>query len=273
MTSWDVQTIAVPDGHLAYVVAGSGPPLVLLHGGALDHRLWAPQFGPLAREHRVLAVDARGHGWSSTPTKPFRHADDVAGLLEVLDLGPATLVGLSLGAGTVTETAIVRPDLVTAAVVSGAGIPEPDFRDPGLLAIGEEWERAAARGDRDAWLAAFLRLGRGPGRGPEDMPPGVDDAVDAMARRTLDAHIGEATPVVGTPVAGIRERAGEITVPALAMIGVDDWPDHRRFARELVEPLGGDCVELRGGHYPNLEDPDRFTAELLRFLGSLRARP
>ncbi len=65
--------LELPDGHLAYREAGSGPPLVFLHGGALDHRMWDRQIEPLSRGHRVTALDARGHGASSTPTAPFRH--------------------------------------------------------------------------------------------------------------------------------------------------------------------------------------------------------
>ena len=55
-------------------------PLVLLHGGAVDHRMWRPQLDAFP-ERRVVAVDARGHGRSSTPSSPFRHCDDV---IEVL---------------------------------------------------------------------------------------------------------------------------------------------------------------------------------------------
>src|SRR4051794_3494653 len=77
MTSAELKRVDLPDGHLAYLDAGSGPAVVLLHGGGLDHRMWDDQVPAMAAEFRVLAVDARGHGWSSTPTRPFRHDEDL----------------------------------------------------------------------------------------------------------------------------------------------------------------------------------------------------
>ena len=59
-------TVPVDNGHLRYREAGAGPPVVLLHGGGLDHRSWDDQVGPLSADHRVITPDARGHGGSST---------------------------------------------------------------------------------------------------------------------------------------------------------------------------------------------------------------
>ena len=86
-------TVPVDNGHLRYREAGGGPPVVLLHGGALDLRSWDDQLGPLSADHRVITPDARGHGGSSSATAPYRHCDDLAALLRALDTGPVTLVG------------------------------------------------------------------------------------------------------------------------------------------------------------------------------------
>src|SRR5690242_1322104 len=104
MKSSELRRIEIPDGHLAYLDTGSGTPVVLLHGGTLNHRMWDDQVGPLvAAGHRVIAVDARGHGGSSTAAAPFRHCDDLAVLLRALGAGPAVLVGVSMGASTVLD--------------------------------------------------------------------------------------------------------------------------------------------------------------------------
>jgi pimeloyl-ACP methyl ester carboxylesterase len=85
--------LEVPGGEIAHRDAGSGPAVVLLHGGYLDHRMWTPQLASLADDHRVVALDARNHGGSSTATGPYRHCDDVAAVIRRLDLGPAVLWG------------------------------------------------------------------------------------------------------------------------------------------------------------------------------------
>lgn len=71
----------IPGGWLNYEDDGSGEPVVLLHGGGLDLRMWDRQLQPLVDAgYRVAHVDARGHGASSTPISPFRHCDDIAAL-------------------------------------------------------------------------------------------------------------------------------------------------------------------------------------------------
>ncbi|GLZ48774.1 hydrolase [Actinomycetospora sp. NBRC 106375] len=254
---------------------GHGPPVVLLHAGALDHRLWTPQVAELARSRRVVALDLRGHGWSPTPDVPFRHVDDVVALLRALDTGPATLVGISLGARTAVDVALEAPELVDRLVVSGAGAGEPDFRDPGILDLFTRWARAEQERDPDAWVEIFLRLGFGPDRALADIDPAVVDPVREMARTTLRRHVPDGPPVPPTPVADAREQASALAVPVLAVVGELDWPDHRRLARELAaEAPDGGVVAIPGAaHYPNLEQPEAFIALLREQLAALIGAP
>src|SRR3954468_6965013 len=67
---------------------GGGRPGVFLHGGGLDHRMWDRQASAFAVTNRVVLVDARGHGESSTPTHAHRHCDDLAVALRALGVGP-----------------------------------------------------------------------------------------------------------------------------------------------------------------------------------------
>jgi 3-oxoadipate enol-lactonase len=249
---------------LHHVARGSGPPVVLLHGGALDHRLWEPQLDALAGTHRVVAPDLRGHGWSPTPHAPFRHADDVAALLRALDLGPATLVGISLGARTAVDVALEAPELVERLVVSGAGAGEPDFRDPWIHDLFAGRARAEQERDPHTWVEIALRLGFGPDRALTDVDPPVLDHVRAMTWTTLERHVSDGPPVRPTPVPDARARSRALRVPVLAVVGLLDAPDHRRLARELAaEVPDGRVVEIPGAaHYPNLEQPAAFTCAL-----------
>ncbi|ANY08179.1 alpha/beta fold hydrolase [Pseudonocardia sp. HH130630-07] len=264
-------TVPIPDGHLAVVDTGAGHPVVLLHGGVLDHRMWEPQITPLAQEYRVIAPDLRGHGRASTPVVPFRHGDDVAALLRALDLGPATLVGISLGAGTATDTALDHPDVVDSLVLSGAGSSVPDFRDPWTTELLADW--AAAERNRDAarWLEIFLRIGIGPYREVADVDPTVTNAIRAIATDTLTRHVPDGSPVLPTPGDRPLERATTLRVPVRAVIGTLDSDDHIRMPREIAEAAGGDVIEIPGAaHYPNLEQPEAFTATVLDFLRGQR---
>jgi pimeloyl-ACP methyl ester carboxylesterase len=102
----DVAWLDTEDGRLAYHDTGTAHPLVLLHGGLLDHRMWDDQIPVLAPLYRVIAPDTRGHGASANASRPFRHADDLAALLRHLDTGPAILARVSVGAGIAVDTAL-----------------------------------------------------------------------------------------------------------------------------------------------------------------------
>jgi pimeloyl-ACP methyl ester carboxylesterase len=92
-----------------YEEAGSGDAVLLLHSGGTDLRMWDDQMPALAARYRVIRADARGHGRSPTPVEPFRQCDDIAALIRHLGVGRATLVGVSMGGGAATDTALAYP--------------------------------------------------------------------------------------------------------------------------------------------------------------------
>ncbi|GGL04174.1 hydrolase [Sphaerisporangium melleum] len=246
---------------------GTGRPLVLLHGGFLDHGMWDDQIPVLAARHRVIAPDARGHGRSANATEPFRFTDDLAALLRHLDTGPATLVGVSMGAGIAVDTAIEHPELVGSVVVSGAGTSEPYFTDPWTTRAMAAWYSAMAAGDLNASIEGFLAFAAGPHRTLGDLDPDVVDRLRRMARATMSKHTrGEADLLV--PVRDTWKRAAEIGVPVLAVNGTADSPDHLGMAERLVRTVSdGRAVSIDGtAHYPNMERPEEFNKILADFL-------
>ncbi|MGJ5749195.1 alpha/beta fold hydrolase [Streptomyces puniciscabiei] len=270
LASVPTRSLPTADGSLAYREAGSGPPLVFLHGGFLDQRVWDDQIPAFAPHHRVIAFDARGHGGSANATAPYRNTDDLAALLLGLDAVPAVLVGVSMGGATAVDCALEHPGLVRAVVVSGVGTSEPVFRDPWALDVFAAQRQALAAGDLDGWVDAFNRFTVGPHRDPADAPPEVLRRVREMALATLAKHTaGE--PDRRVPVTATWERAADITVPVCAINGALDAPDHLAMATRLTSLVpGAHSVSVPGtAHYPNMEDPARFNAELSAFLNRL----
>ncbi|MEU7433913.1 alpha/beta hydrolase [Streptomyces sioyaensis] len=246
---------------------GAGQPLVLLHGGFVDHTMWDAQIPALAARYRVLAPDARGHGRSANATAPFRHTDDLAALLRHLGTGPAILVGVSMGAGIAVDTALEHPELVRAVVVSGAGTSEPYFTDPWTTKTFATWQSAMAAGDLDASVEAFTLFAAGPHRTLDDLDPEVVGHLREMTRRTLSKHTaGE--PNLLTPVRDTWNRIANIDVPVLAINGAIDSPDHIGMAERLTRTVAdGRALSIDGAaHYPNMERPDAFNEALEGFL-------
>ncbi|MER5646351.1 alpha/beta hydrolase [Streptosporangium sp. NPDC002524] len=247
--------------------AGSGPPLVLLHGGFLGHGMWDAQIPAFAPYHHVIAPDARGHGRSPNATEPFRHTDDLAALLRHLGTGPAVLVGVSMGAAVAVDTALEHPELVRALVVSGAGTGEPYFTDPWTTRSLATWTSAMAAGDLVASIEAFTLFAAGPYRTLDEVDPDVVRRLRRMAAETMGKHTAD-EPDWLVPVRDTWARAAEIDVPVLAVHGAVDSPDHIGMAGRLAETVAhGRAVSVGdAAHYPNMERPGVFNEILADFL-------
>ncbi|MEW1954718.1 alpha/beta fold hydrolase [Terrabacter sp. NPDC080008] len=262
--------LELDNGHLTYTDTGPhrGDGLVvLLHGGGLDHRMWDDQVPVLARTHRVVVPDLRGHGLASTLDVPIRHCDDVAALVRHLDAGPAILVGVSMGGGAATDTALEHPDAVRAIVVSGTGTSAPTFSDPWVLGILEEWQRSIAQRDAQAYVEASLAFCAGPQRSMDEVG---GDTVARCRRMLTDTLARHASPdaVMPQPVEDAWDRLGEIDVPVLALCGALDSRDHRDMGRRLAAGVRrGRYEEVPdGAHYPNMEQPAAWNAAVDAFV-------
>jgi pimeloyl-ACP methyl ester carboxylesterase len=114
--SYDHSGTAMLNGvALYYATAGSGPPVVLLHGGLANSDYWGNQVAALRAHHMVIVMDSRGHGRSARDRRPFGYdlmADDVVALLDHLKLPKADIVGWSDGAIIGLDLAIRYPDRV-----------------------------------------------------------------------------------------------------------------------------------------------------------------
>ncbi|MCO5998906.1 alpha/beta fold hydrolase [Actinoallomurus rhizosphaericola] len=263
----DLSWFDTEDGRLAYRELGTGHPLVLLHGGFLDHHMWDGQIPVLASRYRVIAPDARGHGASANARRPFRHTDDLAALLRHLDVGPAVLAGVSMGASTAVDTALEHPDLVRALVVTGAGTSEPEFTDPWTVEALGAATAAMAAGDLEGAIDAFALFAAGPYRTLDDVDPEVLRRVREMARRTMSKHTADEGNLL-IPVPETWARAARITAPLLAVNGDLDSPDHIGMAERLAGLVahGGTATVEGAAHYPSLERPDAYNRILLDFL-------
>lgn len=107
---------------IPYTVEGDGEPVVLIHGGIGQIEVWEPVSAELARTHRVIAYDQRGHGRSQAPGTPDmrKHIADAAAIIEQVVGGPATVVCWSGGGSVGLGLTVARPELVDRLIVMEA---------------------------------------------------------------------------------------------------------------------------------------------------------
>jgi 3-oxoadipate enol-lactonase len=249
-------------------IAGEGPPVVFVHSGICDSRMWDPQWEAFQRHHKVVRFDLRGFG--RTPLSPgaFVPPQDVIDLLDELALGPAALVGASMGGGIDLQVAVERPDLVSALVLVGSGVRGHEWSE--VVTQGwEEEEAALERGDLDAAVEVNLSTWvDGPNRTAADVDPEVRAKVAEMQRRAFELGLAEPGAEEQPLVRDVGDRLGEIAAPTLVVIGEQDVPDVHvvaaRFEREL--PNARIVRIANAAHLPSLERPREFNEVVLGFL-------
>ena len=218
MSAWSESgVIAEVNGtRLAYEVAGDGPPVVLVHGFALDRRLWDDQVEAFAAQHRVVCYDLRGFGASADP----RVGEDLRALLAHVGIRGGALVGLSLGGWVVLEFALTYPELVNALVLVDAVVRQYSFPRGGganLQLVNQVARMSGLREAKELWLAepVFERSREIPG-------------VAARLRRMVEDYRGwqflhDNPHTTMQPPA--LERLAEVAVPTLVIVGGRDHPD------------------------------------------------
>jgi 3-oxoadipate enol-lactonase len=213
-------------------VAGAGSPVVLIHAGICDSRMWDPQWEVFPAAHRTVRYDLRGFGRSPVPPQPYSHGRDLIALLEELGIQQATLVGASLGGRVALEVAVAHPEVVDALVVADAALPGFAWSDQ-VTAFGAEEDAAVERGDLDAAVGANLRMWvDGPRRPPSVVDPAVRELVRQMQRRAFELQV----PVWQDAqeellVSDVARRLSAVRAPTLVVVGEQDVSDFQRSPR------------------------------------------
>ena len=263
----DTGWVEVGPTRLFYEARGSGPAVVLIHGGFLDHTMWDPQMPALADSNRVIRFDVRGHGKSAAVPDTFSHHEDLRKLISQLELDRPVLVGHSLGGRIAIDYALAYPDESGALVLVGPGLSGFALDSPELAEFSTQASQAHSSGDYDLATEFFQRAWTdGPSRTPEDVDPGVREKVRALIRYNAQRWRPESVVAHLDPPA--TDRLADISVPMLIIVPELDMPDILEIAA-MLEAQVSDVRIVRipnAAHMVNLETPARFEQVLLEFL-------
>jgi pimeloyl-ACP methyl ester carboxylesterase len=267
----------LPTGiRMYYEVHGeSGDPFLLLGGTGSDHFLWTAHLPALSARFRVITPDPRGTGATTRPADPATctmqvMAQDAAGLLDVLQLGPAHVAGLSLGSAVAMELGASRPDLVRSLHLHGAWAKS----DRWFNEMMEIMEYPARLGD----LRGFLRLAL-PNIASRELLNDetayaafergfFDDNPFPPSREGVLGHLHADKTHDATP------RLAAVRAPTLVATGEHDLMVRPDYGREVARLIPGARFHLfegpRASHIALFEMPEDFRRETFGLVDGLR---
>jgi pimeloyl-ACP methyl ester carboxylesterase len=259
--------LQVDGAHIHYRRSGAGFPVVFLHAGVADSRMWEPQVAGLSDYFDVITPDMRGFGESEPPSHAWSPTADILALMDALGLRDAPhLVGCSIGGRTAIDFTLEHPDRVSKLVLVGAGVSGQENGDENDSLYAEIIAAEKAK-DLDAMNVAEMKLWLvGPGRSVTHVDQRLRDLFLDMNGRALQNYSANAPMKKGEPPA--VGRLGEIKAPTLVIVGDHDLPDIQKTADLLASTISGARKVLvqDAAHLPNLEHPKEFNRLLLDFL-------
>lgn len=260
--------ISVDDIHLAYTDTGLGQPVVLLHGYPFNRSLWTEQVSALINSCRVITPDLRGLGESDSrpgAATMSRMAQDVAELLDHLEISRAVVGGLSMGGYVALAFYKQFPSRVRALILADTRA-QADTEE-GKQTRFQQAEKALAEGM--AGIADSML--------PKLLTPETVSKRPEIVKRVRDMMLKTKPEGAAGALLGMAERddqrplLSQIACPALILVGREDpitpVHDSEKMHREIA---GSRLVVIdHAAHVSNLERTEQFNDELVQFLNSL----
>lgn len=266
-----VKALALPSGvTLEYAEQGdpAGAPVIMLHGVTDSWRSFEPALPHLPRSLRVFALTQRGHGNADRPAAGYRtreFATDVAAFADALELGPAVVVGHSMGATNAKRFAIDHPGRTRALALVGSFATYRN--NPALVEFWESDVSRLADPIEPGFVRAFQESTLARPVPPAFLDLVVQESLKVPARVWRSAFAGFLED-------DFAAELGRIAAPTLLL-----WGDRDAFApRADQDILAGAIPHARlvvyegAGHALHWEEPGRFAADLTRFIDGLPGR-
>jgi len=264
--------LQVRGGNLYYETSGEGPPLVLIHAGFLDSRMWDEQFQLFAKVARVIRYDVRGYGRSSRPNEEYSDAEDLLALLQHLNIESASILGISNGGRIALDFVSVHPSMVNSLILVSPGIRRYKSSGP---EEDREWEELDKKGDLQDLAISENRI---------DDAVNMDLEIWASAQgatsknriheiATANSHIHKNPPnkLQKSPEPPAFTKLNQIRIPTILIVGDQDVKGMQLMAKRLHELIPGSRLSvIRGAdHIANMSRPEEFNAIVSSFLQEL----
>jgi len=277
MMNFDLRHVSIHGHDIGYRMAGEGPALLMIHGIAGSSRAWREVMPTLARHYTVIAPDLIGHGQSDKPVGDYSlgaYAGGMRDLLGVLGVERATMVGQSFGGGVALQLAYQHPECCERLVLVDSGglgrevswvlrlmtLPGTELIMPALFPSmvrerGNDISRMLHR--------RGVRMGR-----IGEMWSAYASLTKSANRQAFVRTIRAVIDPGGQTVSALDRLYLAAQLPTLIVWGKNDTIIPVSHAHAAHEAIPGSRLEIIDdcGHFPHVEDPERFLGVLLEFL-------
>jgi len=227
-----------------YAVYGSGPPVILLHGGLANADYWGNQIKALMPRRTVIVMDSRGHGRTTLDTRPYGYdlmADDVVGLMDFLQIPKADVVGWSDGGILGLDLAIRHKDRVGKVFAFAANTVTSGVMDDV---------------EKNPTFAAFIKRA------------GDEYRAYSATPKEYDAFVEQISKMWASEPNWSDAQLAAITAPVLVVDGDHDEAIKREHTEYIAAaiPHAGLLILPNASHFAFLQDPELFNFAMLHFL-------
>lgn len=250
-----------------YDVVGEGEPVVFLHAGICDRRMWTPQMDPLAQQFRLYRYDMRGFGQTTVADMEFSHLEDLEAFLNHCQLDAAHLVGCSKGGTLSLDFALAQPDRVkslTMVCSNPSGYPfqgdAPPLWDALVAAFNEKDIEKTVSLEIEFWVDGWQY--RPAGAAPSHIRELVREMNTMVLKNELKG-MGTERPLSVKAV----DQLHHLMTPLLLIYGAFDDDEIEQSGNLLMaQQPDAEKHVLQAAHLPNLEQPGQFNQILTAFL-------
>ena len=261
----------VNDTCLYYEEAGTGPPLVLIHGFTLDTRMGDDQFEVFSKHHRVVRYDMRGYGQSALPVlvEGYSHADDLRALLDHLGITKTHVIGLSMGGRVAVNFTVEYPERTVSLITVDTVLGGFTYSEEWSAFLGMLFSKARQSGVETS-KELFLNSGL--------FQPALEnpEVTSRLAEMVLSYSgwnlLNPPGPEISLEIPAAKQL-NKIDVPTLVIVGERDLQDFRDIADALEcgIPKATKVIIPGVGHISNMEAPEKFNEVVLSFLSEINA--
>jgi pimeloyl-ACP methyl ester carboxylesterase len=275
-----VQHVTIHGHRRAFVMAGQGPALLLLHGLGCDHTTWEPVIRSLAKKYTVIAPDLLGHGRSAKPRADYSiggYANGMRDLLTVLNIDKVTVVGHSLGGGIAMQFAYQFPERTERMILVAPGGLGPEVTPmiravslPGFKLAMAALTVPGVRHVGMAGMRALSRSGLSLTHDLDEVAQIYDSFKDPRARAAISHVVRAVVDARGQIVTMVDRAYLTQAMPMLVVWGTEDKVIPVEHADRVAVIAPGAQVEVLGnsGHFPHKDHPERFVKIVNDFIRS-----